>query len=286
MPKKYAITQQSYGKNQVRLTKVTRHNGQDALIELTADVELQGEFESAYKDGDNRLVVPTDTIKNTVYVMAKKHGVPDLESFGCTVANHILDCYRQVSQVSVRLWEHLWERIQVGAKRHPQAFRAPGGECFTSVVCSDRTRLRITSGIDGLNVLKTSGSGFRNFPKDQYTTLEETEDRILATTVTAHWNYCDATNNWSACRHRVREILLEVFATHQSRSVQHTLNVMACAALDECSELRSITLRMPNHHRIPVDLAPFGLDNDNEIFAPIEAPQGMIQATVDRDKNA
>jgi urate oxidase len=284
MQKQYAITQHSYGKNQVHLTKVSRHNGQDSLTELTADVKLEGEFESAYMDGDNRLIVPTDTMKNTLYVLAQKNGVPNLELFGCTVVNHFLDCYQHVTHVTVRLWEHLWQRILVGGKSHPHAFCASGGECFTSVVSGDRAKLRITSGIDGLAVLKTRGSGFQNFLKDQYTTLEETEDRILATTITANWNYRDAASKWSACRRRIRETLLEVFATHQSRSVQHTLYAMASAALDVCDGLQSITLRMPNQHRILVDLEPFGLVNSDELFVPTTAPQGIIQATVNRDK--
>ncbi len=286
MQKQYAITQHSYGKTQVRLTKVTRRNDQHALIELTADIELEGEFQSAYQNGDNRLIVPTDTLKNTLYVLAQQSGVPSLESFGCTVVNHFLDYYQHVTQVSVRLWEHLWERIRVGGKSHPHAFCASGGECFTSVVSSDRTKLRITSGIDGLAVLKTSGSEFRNFLKDPYTTLEETEDRILATTITATWNYRDAENEWSVCRRRIRETLLEVFATHQSRSLQHTLYAMASAALDVCDGLQSITLRMPNQHRMLVDLEPFGLVNSGELFVPTEAPQGIIKATVNRDKVA
>ncbi len=284
MPKQYSITQHSYGKNQVHLTKVSRHNGQDSLTELTADVELEGGFESAYVDGDNRLIVPTDTMKNTLYVLAQKNGVPNLESFGCTVVNHFLDCYQHVTHVTVRLWEHLWERILVGGKSHPHAFCATGGECFTAVVSSDRAKLRITSGIDGLAVLKTRGSGFQNFLKDQYTTLEETEDRILATTISADWNYRGTNNDWPACRRIVRTTLLEVFATHQSLSVQHTLYAMASAALDVCDGLQSITLRMPNQHRILVDLEPFGLVNSGELFVPTEAPQGIIQATVNRGK--
>ena len=284
--KQYAITQHSYGKTRVRLTKVTRRNDQHALIELTADIKLEGEFQSAYKDGDNRLVVPTDTMKNALYVLAQKSGVPGLESYGCSVVNHFLDRYPHVTRVTVRLREHLWKRIRVGGKRHPHAFCASGGECFTSVVRSDRTKLTITSGIDGLAVLKTSGSEFRNFLKDPYTTLEEIEDRILATTITADWNYRDAVSKWSACRRRIRATLLEVFATHQSRSLQHTLYAMASAALDACDELQSITLRMPNQHRILVDLGPFGLVNSGELFVPTEAPQGIIKATVNRGKVA
>ena len=278
------MAQHSYGKTQVRLTKVTRHNNQHSLIELTADIELEGGFQSAYQDGDNRLIVPTDTMKNTLYVLAQQSGVPSLESFGCTVVNHFLDRYPHVTRVILRLREHPWRRIRVGGKRHPHAFCASGDECFTSVVCSDRTTLQITSGIEGLAVLKTSGSEFRNFHKDPYTTLEEIKDRILATTITADWNYRDTDSKWWAGRRRIRATLLEVFATHQSRSLQHTLYAMASTALDVCDGLQSITLRMPNQHRILVDLEPFGLVNRSELFVPTEAPQGIIKATVNRDK--
>lgn len=284
MQKQYAITQHSYGKTRVRLTRVTRHKDQHALIELTADIELEGEFQSAYKEGDNRLVVPTDTMKNTLYVLAQKSGVSSLESYGCTVVNHFLDRYPHVTQVTMHSWEHPWRRIRVGDKRHPHAFCASGAECFTSVVSSDRTTLQISSGIEGLAVLKTSGSEFKNFLKDPYTTLEEIEDRILATTITADWNYRDTDSKLWAYRSQIRETLLEVFATHQSRSLQHTLYAMASAALDACDGLQSITLRMPNQHRILVDLEPFGLVNSGELFVAAEAPQGIIKATVNRDK--
>ena len=282
--KQYTIAQHAYGKTGVRLTKVTRHKDQHALIELTADIELEGEFQSAYQEGDNRLIIPTDTMKNTLYVLAQKSGVPGLESYGCTVVNHFLDRYPHVTKVTLRSREHPWRRIRVGDKRHPHAFCASGGECFTAVVSSDRTTLQITSGIEGLAVLKTSSSEFKNFLKDQYTTLEEIEDRILATTITANWNYRDADSNWWAFRDRLRETLLEVFATHQSRSLQHTLYAMASAALNACDGLQSITLHMPNQHRILVDPEPFGLVNSGELFVPADAPQGIITATVNRDK--
>ena len=165
MQKQHAMTQHSYGKTQVRLTKVAHHKNRYDLIELTADIELEGEFQSAYQDGDNRLIVPTDTMKNTLYVLAQQSGVPSLESFGCTVVNHFLDCYAHVTQVSLRLREHPWKRIRVDGKRHPHAFCASGGEYFTSTVCSDRTKLTITSGIDGLAVLKTTSSEFKTFSK-------------------------------------------------------------------------------------------------------------------------
>ena len=285
-PKQYAIAQHSYGKTRVRLTKVRRRNERHDLIELTADIELEGEFQSAYQDGDNRLIVPTDTIKNTLYVLAQQSGLPGLEPYGCTVVNHFLDVYPQVTQVTLRLREHPWRHIRVNGRGHPHAFCASGGECFTSVVSGDRNKLSITSGIDGLAVLKTKGSEFKNFHKDQYTNLEETEDRILATTVKAHWKYRDTDRKWWDFRDRIREALMEAFAAHQSRSLQHTLYAMACAVLDVCDGVQSITLQMPNQHRILVDLEPVGLINSGELFIPTDAPQGIIKATVNRDKTA
>jgi len=142
-----------------------------------------------------------------------------------------------------------------------------------------------SSGIDGLTVLKTTDSGFSDFLRDEYTTLADTDDRIFATKITAQWDYADETVDWSDCREIIRETLLRVFATHDSKSVQHTLYEMASASLDACYAVQSIKLLMPNQHRLLIDLEPFGLDNENEIFVPTSEPFGMISATVDRGSN-
>jgi urate oxidase len=135
--------------------------------------------------------------------------------------------------------------------------------------------------VANLVVLKTTDSAFSGFPRDRYTTLPETEDRILATSLTATWSYRPGTTDFAA-RARVRQALIDTFAAHHSRSVQHTLYAMAEAALAACADAQSMTLTMPNRHHLLVDLKPFGLDNPNEIFVATDQPYGLIEATITR----
>ena len=278
----HTITYQSYGKCQVNLTKVSREGPLHSIIELTADIELDGDFEASYRAGNNSLVIPTDTMKNTVYALAKQHGVASIESFGQTLVEHFIDSFAHVSRATVRLSEQPWRRIAVNNSEHPHAFIGGGSLRYLATVCSDRSSLEITSGLDGLTVLKTSGSGFSGFVKDQYTTLQDTDDRVFATTINSQWNYRDQHVEWPSCRQVVRETLLKVFATHKSLSVQQTLYAMAGAVLEGCTVVKSITLTLPNQHRLVVDLKPFGLDNDNEVFVSTSEPYGVISTTVER----
>ena len=276
------VSEQSYGKCNVRLTKLSRANNRHSIVELSADIQLDGDFDAAYTAADNRLVVPTDTMKNTVYVLAKQHDIPSIESFGQMLGKHFIDHFDHVTRATVHLSEQPWQRILVDETGHDHAFLASNSFRATAVVSADRDSVKTTSGIEDLTVLKTTDSGFSDFLKDGYTTLADTDDRIFGTTITAEWDYADDTADWSNCREIIRETLLKVFATHDSKSVQHTLYAMASAALDACDAVQSIKLQMPNQHRLLVDLTPFGLDNDNEIFVPTSEPFGMISATVER----
>jgi urate oxidase len=157
----------------------------------------------------------------------------------------------------------------------------PGGESWTAVVTRDRQRVEIVSGLTNLVVLKTADSAFSAFSRDEYTTLPETEDRILATSITASWIYRSADVNFST-RQQIRAALVDTFAAHVSRSVQHTLYAMGEAALASCADITAITLALPNRHHLLVDLEPFGLDNPHEIFVATEEPFGLIEATVRR----
>ena len=278
----HSISRQSYGKCAVPLTKVSRIGSRHSVVELTVDVELDGDFEAAYTMAANRLVIPTDTMKNTIYVLGKQHDIAGIESFGQHVVQHFINTFEHVTCATVRLTKQPWQRILVDGAEHDHAFMGRGVERETATVSSDRLALQITSGLDGLTLLKTTGSGFSGFLRDRFTTLEETADRILATTVTASWDSRPDTD-WTSCREVVRRALVETFAEHHSASVQHTLYAMASAALDECRTIQTITLEMPNQHRIPVDLEPFALESAGEVFAAASEPYGMIRATVGRD---
>ena len=269
-----------YGKSRIRLVKVRRAKDPHELVDLTIDVQLEGAFDAVYTDGDNRPCLATDTMKNTVYALARQDAIAHIESFALRLADHF-GAKPGVSRVRISALEHRWERLVSEGRLHPHAFVQPGGEQWTTAVTRDAAGAEVTSGLTNLVVLKTTDSAFSGFPRDQYTTLPETEDRILATSVTAAWTYRSGATDFGA-RTRIRQRLVETFAGHDSRSVQHTVYAMAEAALDACDDVREVSLTMPNRHHLLVDLAPFGLDNPNEIFVATDQPFGVIEATVRR----
>jgi urate oxidase len=269
-----------YGKSKVRLVKVRRDREPHGLLDLTIDVELEGAFEPVYTEGDNAACIATDTMKNTVYALARHDDIAHIEQFAARLADHFA-AEGGVSQARVAIREQPWERVAISGLPHPHAFRQPGGEAWTTVVTSGQRGNAIASGVVDLALLKTTDSGFAGFRRDRYTTLPETDDRIFATSVAASWRYRPGMKEFGA-RARIREALVETFACHKSRSVQHTLYAMGEAALAACADVTDITLTMPNRHHIVVDLAPFGLDNPNEIFVATDQPHGLIEATVRR----
>ena len=274
------LTYHTYGKSRVRLAKVTRQADRHDLKELTIDIRLEGDFAGSYIHGDNRHIIATDSMKNSVYVLAREHLLGDLESFGQHLADFFLTHYTHVTVASIRLTEQPWQRIPVAGQDHPHAFMGGGTEQRTCAVTVTRQERRIESGLDNLLILKTTDSGFRGFIRDRYTTLPDTDDRIFATMLTAVWQYRGTTADWDRCYHVIRQTLLEVFARHQSLSVQQTLYDMGAAALEVCDAIEEITLTMPNQHRLLVNLQPFGLDNPNAIFVPTEEPFGLITGTL------
>jgi urate oxidase len=268
-----------YGKSHVRLVKVRRPDGRSAheIVDLTIDVQLEGAFDAVYVDGDNGACLATDTMKNTVYALARQDPIDHVEAFAARLADHFI-AKPAVSRARISAIEHRWNRVS------DHAFEQPGGEQWTAVVTRDRADRSVSSGLTNLVLLKTADSAFSAFPRDEYTTLPETEDRILATSLTAVWTYRVGATDFSA-RERIRHALVETFAAHVSRSVQHTLYAMAQATLAACADLAEITLTLPNRHHLLVDLAPFGLDNPNEIFVATDQPFGLIEATVRRTGN-
>jgi urate oxidase len=273
-----ALLWNRYGKSRVRLVKVRRppHGAPHELADLTIDVQLEGAFDAVYVDGDNSPCIATDTMKNTVYALARQDPVAHVEAFASRLADHFI-AKPAVARARITAVEHRWARLAAS----PHAFVQPGGEQWTAVVTRDAQSSSIVSGLTNLVVLKTADSAFAGFPREQFTTLPETDDRILATSVTASWTYRAGTIAF-AVRERIRAALVDTFAAHKSRSVQHTLYAMAEAALAACAEITDITLTMPNRHHLLVDLAPFGLDNPNEVFVATDQPFGLIEATVRR----
>jgi urate oxidase len=262
---------------------VTRLVDRHLVRELTIDVRLEGEFEASYTRGDNSRLIATDTMKNIVYALAQGRPAEAIDDFGAAVASHFLDSFAHVKSVTVALVEQPWSRITVGGREHPHAFVAAVGETRTSTVTADRGGIRFEAGLSGLQLMKTTGSGFSGFLRDRFTTLPETTDRIFATELQARWLYgATARLDWDDAHRRVRLALLETFADHDSHSVQHTLHAMGAAVLDACEDLVEITLVMPNKHRVLVELERFGLENRNEVFIATDEPFGLISGTLGR----
>ena len=265
----------TYGKSRVRLMKLVRREGRHDLKEITLEILFQGDFASCYESGDNSKVLPTDTIKNTVYVLARKHEIVAIEEFAQCLIEHFLNNNPQVSEVRVEMTEHLWSRI------NSTSFTRASGK-RTAVVTGTRDGMTIDAGIDGLLILRSAGSGFEGYIKDQYTTLPETKDRIFQTELVAHWRYKSRSLDFNSQWESIRATILDTFATHDSRSVQHTLHAIGKQVLASFPDVTEIQLTMPNKHALLVDLSPFGLDNPNEIFLPTDEPSGYIEAKLVR----
>ena len=274
------LTWSRYGKSRIRLVKVRRSRDPHELVDLTIDVQLEGAFEAVYVEGDNGPCLATDTMKNTVYAVARQDPIEHVEAFGLRLADHFL-AKPAVSRVRISAIEQPWGRLSSGGQPHPHTFVQAGAEHWTAVVTLDARGSEIVSGLANLVVLKTTDSAFAGFPRDEFTTLPDTEDRIMATSIAAAWTYRAGVVDFTA-RATVRRALVETFAVHQSRSVQHTLYAMGEAALAACADVTQITLTLPNRHHLLVDLKPFGLDNPNEIFVATDQPFGLIEATIRR----
>jgi len=276
-----------YGKSRVRLMKVTRHPHGNELREWTVQVLLKGDFDSAHIDGDNSKILATDTMKNTVYSIARSSNATSMESYAMELVDFLLGRNPQVSSAAVQIEAALWKRITVEGKLHPTAFMHGSGEVQTThVERAQDGSFCILSGLDNLVVLKTANSGFEGFIKDSLTTLKETNDRLFGTAVRAEWRYTTVDLDFDAVRSSIRETMLSTFADHDSKSVQQTLYAMAESALTAVKQIDEIELAMPNKHCLLVDLSRFDQDNPNEIFVPTNEPHGYIEARIRRKTGA
>jgi urate oxidase len=277
------LASNSYGKSAVRLLKVVRSGTHHEIREFAVDIALTGAFDAAHTEGDNSLVLPTDTMKNTVYAKARELTLGAPEDFGVALAQHFLGASSAAAAVRVTVTEDGWRRLDVDGVPHDHAFERRSSELRIARVALARGGVtEVVAGIEDLLILKSGRSAFSGYPRDRYTTLRETDDRILATSISTHWRYRAGTVGFVEEFDSVRRVLLETFAHHDSKSVQHTLYAMGEAVLSECDAVEEISITMPNKHHLLVDLAPIGLDNPNEIFVPTSEPYGLIEATLRR----
>jgi urate oxidase len=280
-----AVAENKYGKSRVRLVRVKRKAGWHDLREWMVEVLLQGDFDSCFLEGDNSKILPTDTVKNTVYSLARSSAAECMEDFAKELIDFLLRRNPQVSAAEVSISEKAWQHLENAGKPHPTTFVQATGESPTiRVTRTQAGEFVVSSGFENLVVMKTSGSAFEGYIQDELTTLPPAKDRLLGTAISANWSYTRPDVAFHSLRARVREILLAQFAGHESKSLQHTLYAMGKAVLEEVAEIEDIELTMPNKHCLLVDLSRFGQDNPNQIFVPVDEPHGNIQARLRRQE--
>jgi urate oxidase len=283
-----------YGKAENRVVRIYRDTDRHEIRDLNVSTSLRGDFEDAHIDGDQIKVLPTDTQKNTAFAYAKEHGVSSSEDYAIALGRHFLDAAPPATSAQIRVEEYAWDRIQVDGEGHAHSFVRRGTETRTCVVNvhgrGDQQQVWVVSGFQDLTVLKSTGSEFKGFLVDRYTTLQETDDRVMATSLKARWRYEGTSpsrqTDWNAAYDDIKQILLAAYATTYSRALQETLYAMGSAVLTAHPEVAEVRFSAPNKHHFLVDLEPFGLKNEGEVFIAADRPYGLIEATVRRDDSS
>jgi urate oxidase len=277
------LSDNQYGKAEIRLVRVNRTAARHEIKDINVSTSLRGAFDDAHTIGDNRDVLATDTQKNTVNGFAQQFGVDQIEEFALRVGRHFIASSPAVEGAKVTIEEYTWERIVVDGAEHDHAFTRVDSGTRTTIVTLDGPDAYVVSGVSDLVVLKTTGSEFSGFPRDQYTTLAETTDRVLATAVTARWRYSGVDVDWNESFADIKRVLLESFASKHSLALQQTLYLMGEQVLLAHPEVAEIKLSMPNKHHFLLDLSAFGQPNNGEVYHADDRPYGLIEGTVIRD---
>lgn len=272
----------SYGKAGNHLFKVVRATDRHEVRDYRVDVALTGDYDAVHSDGDNTGAMATDTMRNTVYAVASQTSFDSPERYGLELVGYLLTQPR-VTGAKVSVVEQRWDRIVVDGRPHDHAFTKAAGGKHTAVVTGAGEQRAVTAGVDDLHVLKTTNSGWSNFLEGGYRTLKDTDDRILATSITATWDYREPSGDFGTWWDGVNEQIARTFTDHFSPSVQNTIWRMGQAILQRFEQIERVSFTLPNKHHLLYDLAPFGLDNDREIYWVTVEPYGRIQATVERD---
>ncbi|MEJ3746273.1 urate oxidase [Actinomycetes bacterium KLBMP 9797] len=270
----FVLGANQYGKAETRVVRVVRDGDRHELRDLNVSVALAGDLAGTHLTGDNSQVLPTDTQKNTVYAFAKRFGVGEPEAFGLRLARHFVASQVAITRARVRIEEYPWRRLG------PHSFARDGSSARTCLVTVDGAGERVVSGVTDLVLLNSTDSEFWGYVRDEYTTLPETRDRVLATSVTASWRHTSVDSDWASSFAGARDALVAAFVDTRSRSLQQTLFAMGSGVLAACAELDEVRLVLPNKHHLLVDLTPFGLDNPNEVFVAADRPYGLIEGTV------
>src|SRR5262245_20879346 len=276
-----------YGKAENRVVRIYRDTARHEIRDLNVSTSLRGDFEDAHITGDQAAVLPTDTQKNTAFAYAKEHGITSPEDYAIALGRRFVDATPAATAAQIRVEEYVWDRIWVNGAEHDHAFARRGGETRTTVVTVEGRgadeRVRVVSGLQDLVVLKSTGSEFKGYLRDKYTTLQEADDRILATSLTARWRYEGTDVDWNKSYDAIRDVMLAAFARTYSRALQETLYVMGKDVLEAHPQVAEVRFSAPNKHHFLVDLSPFDLENNGEVFIAADRPYGLIEAAISRE---
>ncbi|GGX07870.1 factor-independent urate hydroxylase [Streptomyces chryseus] len=290
------LGQNQYGKAENRVVKITRDGDTHHIKDLNVSVALSGDMDDVHYSGSNANVLPTDTTKNTVYAFAKEYGIESAEQFGIHLARHFVTSQEPIKRARIRIEEYAWDRIAtsdnnskfIGSDEVNHSFVRKGQELRTTQITFDGENWEVLSGLKDLTVMNSTNSEFWGYVKDRYTTLKEAYDRILCTDVASVWRYNwtsdeDRMPNWEKSYAQAKKHILQAFAETYSLSLQQTLYQMGSRVINSRSEIDEIRFSLPNNHHFLVDLEPFGLKNDNEVYFAADRPYGLIEATILRD---
>ena len=272
-----------YGKAETRLVRIYRGTARHELRDISVSTALRGDFADAHLRGDQASVLPTDSQKNTCYAFAKQHGLREIEDYALMLGRHFVHDVEPVHGARIEVEEYAWQRVPVGGEGHNHTWTRRGAEVRTTVVTVEGDRAWVVSGLRDLVLLKSTGSEFAGFRTDPYTTLAPTRDRVMSTSLVARWRHAGTEVAWGKTWSSVRTILVSRFAEVHSLALQQTLWEMGRAVLRQHPEIAEIKLSAPNRHHFVVDLAPFGLANDNEVFFPADRPYGLIECALTRE---
>jgi len=272
-----------YGKAENRVVRIQRDTARHEIRDLNVSTSLRGPFQPAHLVGDQSNVLPTDTQKNTAFAYAQKHGTDSIESYGLALARHFVNDVEPVEGARIEVEEYAWQRAIVDGEEHNHTWFRTGAEIRTAAITVDASGEHVIGGLKDLVLLKSTGSEFHGFLTDEFTTLGETTDRVMATSLVARWRFTSTELDWEATYIRIKQILIKEFATLQSLALQQTLWHMGKAVLEAFPEIAEIRLSAPNKHHFLVDMEPFGMENPGEVFFAADRPYGLIQATITRD---
>ncbi|CKH18767.1 urate oxidase [Mycolicibacterium smegmatis] len=272
-----------YGKAENRVVRIYRDSPRHEIRDLNVSTCLRGDFSGAHLTGDQSQVLPTDSQKQTAYAYAKQPGITTIEEYGLALARHFVDDVEPVAAARIEIDEYAWERVVVDGTEHDHTWIRKGQETRTAAVTVDADGAWIVGGLKDLVILKSTGSEFAGFLTDEYTVLEPTHDRVMATSLIAQWRFTTTDADWDAIYTGVKAHLVEQFAVLQSKALQQTLFHMGKAVLESYPMIAEVRLSAPNKHHFAYDLSRFGLENNNEVFHADDRPYGLIQATVTRD---